>query len=86
MQLTRDLQDKRLRVEFDGGEIAEIKVLVVTECSEHEECRGLVYDIISTNRPEHVRKGSAYWADSKYVKNFNDFITATLVQTSIVWR
>jgi hypothetical protein len=70
MQLTRDLQDKRLHVEFSDGEVAEISVLVVSECSEHEDCRGLVYDIIATNRPDRLRKGSACWADSKSITNF----------------
>jgi hypothetical protein len=69
MELTRDLQDKRLRIEFRDGE-AEIKVLVVSECSEHEDCRGLVYDIIATNRLDRVRRGSACWADSKSISNF----------------
>ncbi len=70
MQLTRDLQDKRLRIEFSDGEVAEINVLVVSERSEHEDCRGLVYDVIATNRPDRVRKDSACWADSKSITNF----------------
>ena len=70
MQLTRDLQDKRLHVEFSDGAVAEIYVLVVSECSKHEECRGLVYDIISTNRPDRERKGAACWADSNSITNF----------------
>jgi hypothetical protein len=70
MQLTRDLQDKRLHIEFSDGGVAQIKVLVVSECSEHEDCRGLIYDTISTNRPERVGKGAACWADSKSITNF----------------
>ena len=70
MQLTRDLQDKRLRIKFSDGEVAEINVLVVSECTEHEDCRGLVYDVIVTNRPDRVRKGAACWADSKSIANF----------------
>ncbi len=70
MQLTRDLQDKSLRIEFNDGEIGDIKVLVVSECGEHEDCRGITYDLISTNRPSRLRKGSAYWADSRDIKNF----------------
>jgi hypothetical protein len=70
MQLTRDLQDKRLHSELSDGEVAEINVLVVSECSQHEDCRGLVYDVVATNRPDRVRKGSAWWADSKSITNF----------------
>jgi hypothetical protein len=70
VQLTRDLQDKSLRIEFNDGEIADIKVLEISECGEHEDCRGITYDLISTNRPSRIRKGSAYWADSKDIKDF----------------
>jgi hypothetical protein len=67
MGLTRDLQDQRLPGAFSDGEVAQIKVLVVRAYSEHEDCRGLVYDIISTNRPIRVGKGAACWADSKSI-------------------
>ena len=66
MQLTRELQDKSVRIEFNDGEIADVRVLVVSECNEHEDCSGITYDLISTNRP---REGSAYWADSRDIKN-----------------
>ncbi len=69
-RIGREHQDKRLRVEFLGGEIAEIKLLLVSECDQHQECNGIVYDIISTNREDHLRKGAAYWAESAYVKSF----------------
>jgi len=70
MQLTRELQDKSLRIEFNDGEIADIKVLVVSECNEHEDCRGITYDLISTNRPNRAKEGSAYWADSRDIRSF----------------
>jgi len=70
MHLTHELQDKSLRVEFNDGEIADIKVLVVSECGVHEDCRGVAYDLISTNRANHAKKGSAYWADSRDIKSF----------------
>jgi hypothetical protein len=69
-RIGREHQDKRLRVEFLGGEIAEIKLLLVSECAQHRECNGIVYDIISTNRADHIKKGAAYWAESTYVKFF----------------
>jgi hypothetical protein len=49
MQLTRNLQDKRLPIECSDGEVAKISVLVVGECGEQEGCCGLVYDTIATN-------------------------------------
>jgi len=70
MQLTRELQDKTIRIEFKDGEIADVRVLVVSECNEHEDCRGITYDLISTNRPNQVKKGSAHWADSRDIKEF----------------
>jgi hypothetical protein len=70
MQLTPDLQDKRLHIEFSDGEVAQINVLVVSACSEHEDCRGLIYDMISTNRSDRARKGAACWADSKSIAGF----------------
>jgi len=59
-----------LRVEFTDGEIAEIKLLLVSECDEHQDCNGITYDIISTNRAERMKKGAAYWSDSADVKTF----------------
>ena len=69
-QLTRQYQDRRLRIEFSDGQTAEVLVLVVSECNEHEDCRGITYDLISTNRHDRVRQGSAYWANLKDIKNF----------------
>jgi len=69
-RLGREHQDKRLRVEFSDGEIAEIKLLLVSECDEHQDCNGITYDIISTNRAERMKKGAAYWSDSADVKTF----------------
>jgi hypothetical protein len=69
-RLGREHQDKRLRVEFSDGEIAEIKLLLVSECDEHQDCNGITYDIISTNRADRVKKNSAYWSDSANVKSF----------------
>jgi hypothetical protein len=68
-RLGREHQDKRLRVEFSDGEIAEIKLLLISECDQHQDCNGLTYDIIS-NRPDRLKKGAAYWSDSVDVKSF----------------
>jgi hypothetical protein len=69
-RLGREHQDKRFRVEFSDGEIAEIKLLLVTECDEHQDCNGIVYDLISTNREDRVKKGATCWADSVDVRTF----------------
>ena len=69
-ELTREYQDKRLRVEFTDGQIADLLVLVVSECNEHEDCRGITYDVISTSRPDPVTRTSAYWADMRDIKSF----------------
>jgi hypothetical protein len=68
--LTREHQDKRLRIQFANGEIADVTVLVVSECDEHEDCRGITYDVISTNRPDLLRPGAAYWAEMADIKGF----------------
>jgi hypothetical protein len=69
-RLSREFQDKRLRVEFIDGQIAEIRLLLVSECDQHKACNGIVYDIISSNRPDLLKPGSAYWADIAHVKSF----------------
>ena len=69
-RLSREFQDKRLRVEFIDGQIAEIRLLLVSECDQHETCNGIVYDIISTNRPEPLTQESTYWTEISYVKSF----------------
>jgi hypothetical protein len=67
-ELTREHQDKRLRVEFNDGEIADIRVLLVSECNEHDDCRGITYDLISTNRPGRLKKGAAVWSKLSEIK------------------
>jgi hypothetical protein len=69
-RLGREHQDKRLRVEFSDGEIAEIKLLLLSECDQHQECNGITYDIISTNRTDRIKKGTAYWSELAEVKSF----------------
>ncbi len=69
-RIGREHQDKRLRVEVLGGEIAEIKLLLISGCDQHQECNGIVYDIISTNPSDHIKNGTAYWSEVVYVKSF----------------
>jgi hypothetical protein len=67
---TREFQDNRLRVEFTDGQIAEIRVLLVSECNQHAKGNGIVYDIISPDPPTPLKPGSAYRADITAVKAF----------------
>ena len=69
-QLTRDYQDKKLHITFEDGEVADVKVLAVSECDQHEDCRGIVYDVISSSRPARFKKDSAYWNELKYITAF----------------
>ena len=68
--LSREHQDKCLRLKFNDGEIAEVRLLLLNQCDEHEDCRGITYDLLSTNRPNRVRQGSAMWAHLRDIKNF----------------
>ena len=68
--LRREHQDKRLRIEFNDGEIQEVRLLVLSLCDEHVDCCGITYDLISTNRPPGVNPGSARWSDFASIKNF----------------
>jgi hypothetical protein len=70
VQITREHQGKNPRIEFTDGKFAEDHVLIVSNCTEQEECRGITYDVISTNRPDRVKKGTACLADSKDLNSF----------------
>jgi hypothetical protein len=71
IRLGREHQDKRLRVEFSDGEIAEIKLLLVSQCDQHQDCNGITYDIISTNRSGRIKQGAAFWSDLTEIKSFD---------------
>ena len=69
-RLGREHQDKKLHVQFKDGEVADLSVLEVSKCDEHEDCCGFTYDLIATNRPERVTEGAAYWAHLKDIEDF----------------
>jgi hypothetical protein len=69
-KLTREDQDKKPHITFEDGEVADVKVLTVSECDQHEDCRGIVYHVISPNRPERFKKGPAYWTELRYITAF----------------
>jgi hypothetical protein len=70
LQIGREHQDKHLRIESADGQIAEIRLLVISECDKHDDCNGITYEIISTNRPDGWKTGTAYWAETTDVKHF----------------
>jgi hypothetical protein len=62
---------KRLRVELDGGELDEIRLLELTVCAEPEPCCGITYVLDSTNRPSAKREhGGVYWTAFDAVRDF----------------
>ena len=67
----REHEGKRLRVVFKDGEVVDMSVSLVDACDEHEDCRGVVYELIATNRPERIKKGSACWAHEKDIETFS---------------
>ena len=69
-QLTKDFQDRKLRIVFDDGEVAEVKLLLVGECDEHQDCRGIVYDVIASSRPDRFKPGPSYWTELQHIKTF----------------
>ena len=62
--LTREFQDKKLRVEFVDGQAQQLLVNMVCECNEHEECRGIIYELIAE------KPSKTYWTEMKYIKSF----------------
>ena len=50
-ELTRGYNEKRIHVEFVDGVSEDIFVVVVSNFRCHEECDGVVYEVLSSNRP-----------------------------------
>jgi hypothetical protein len=53
--LSNDLKGKKLRLFFQGGEVCEAVLLLVDiheNCEFGDDYADLVYDVMSTNRPE----------------------------------
>ncbi|HVA18084.1 MAG TPA: hypothetical protein VMV59_10290 [Candidatus Dormibacteraeota bacterium] len=56
--LTRDVEGKKLRLFFDGGEICEVVLLTVNvheNCSFGDDYADFYYDVISSNRPDRYK-------------------------------
>ena len=67
----REHQSKKLHVVFKDGEVIDRNVSLVDALDGHEDCLGLVYELIATNRPECVKPGSAYWAHQKDIETLS---------------
>jgi len=72
-ELDESFEGKRLSIEFCDGEIAEVQLLSVTSPNKYDntpESCGIVYDLISTNRPRQAPKGVASWSRLDELRNF----------------
>jgi hypothetical protein len=72
-QLDKTYEGKRLRIEFCDGEIAVVEITEVALPNKYDKTReswGIVYDLISTNRPRTAPKGSACWSELSTIKSF----------------
>jgi hypothetical protein len=72
----REHQDQVLRIEFIDGEIWQGRLLMLCSCSEHYDCCGIVFDLLSTNSPaKHSitlgpSKSPAFWVEMEFIKSF----------------
>ena len=72
-QLTETHEGKNLRVEFNDGEIAEVRIISVSLPNKYDttpESWGIVYAVTSSNRPGKAPKGSANWSQLNEIKCF----------------
>jgi hypothetical protein len=58
------MENKKLRISFTDGEIAEVKLhwVMVDDC--HEDCNGFIYYLLSTNQIEKytaTSRNEAMW-------------------------
>jgi hypothetical protein len=66
-------EGKRLRIDFCDGEVAEVEMIEVALPNKYDttpESWGIVYDMISTNRPRTAPKGAAFWSQLSAIKSF----------------
>jgi hypothetical protein len=69
--LSQEHVGKRLRVQLTGGEVDEIKLLDVTACDPPQPCCGIMYTVLSTNRPGASKtQGGTYWTAFGEIENF----------------
>jgi len=69
----QDHVGKHLRVELTNGEVDEIKLLDVTACDPPQPCCGIIYTVVSTNRPGGSKEqGGTYWTAFGEIENFRE--------------
>jgi hypothetical protein len=64
---------KRVRIKFLDGEVAEVAVVAVALPNEYDntpESWGVVYDVISTNRPRNEPKSRTNWSRLDEIESF----------------
>jgi len=69
----RDCNDKQLRVEFIDGVSAEVFVAMVSNSHCHEECDGIIYEVLSSSRPGWTKTDETSWAEMEYAKSLVPF-------------
>ena len=70
--LSHEHVGKRLRVELTSGEIDEISLLDVTACDPPQPCCGIMYTVLSTNRPAASKtQGGTYWTAFGDIETFS---------------
>jgi hypothetical protein len=72
----REHEGKRLRIEFNDGEVCEGDLISVSKCDEHASCCGIVFDLWKSNKPEKYSQAvqqkahPALWSEMEFVKTF----------------
>ena len=67
----REHVGQRLRVALTSGEVDEIKLLDVTVCDPPQPCCGIVYTVLTTNRPRAGKEqGGTYWTAFGEIEKF----------------
>lgn len=72
-ELSKKYAGRRLRLEFCDGEIADVGVIEIALANKYDTSPkrwGIVYDLISSNRPHSEPKGSALWSELRSIKSF----------------
>ena len=72
-ELNHSHQGQRLGLVLRSGEIAEERLIEVALPNKYDktpESWGIVYDLISTNRPRPAPKGAAFWTRLDDIQSF----------------
>jgi hypothetical protein len=72
-ELNHSQQGQRLRLVLLSGEIAEVEIIEVALPNKYHktpESWGVIYDLISANRPRSAPKGTAFWTRLDDMQSF----------------